>query len=123
MHNWQLHYMHTMTSEYSSRPDIQHLEMDCEEFTGYDSDNGIDLVLFYFAGTRGFQIGLDGEIRLLSDVSTEDAFATEVSSIGPYYADAWEEFYTDGEPVGDFSSVCMFVEKEGVEHKTIKPWD
>ena len=105
--NWQLHYLMTLLNEYQPRPNVSKIELNCA-FKDYDQ--GIALVEFYFAGTRGFQINLDGTYTYLTDVHTEDSYSVEVHHIGPLLVDGWED--GDGDSV---KAICLHQTEEAVD--------
>lgn len=100
-HNWQMQYFRALLKEYHTRPTIAKLELNCD-FVGYDKPEAMELVQFYFAGTRGFRLNLDGSYEYLSEL-TEAAgdMGVDVNQIGPFLVDGWQE--EDGE----LGSICM----------------
>ena len=86
--NWQLHYLRTLLHEYQRRPTVKTIEQNCV-FKGYE-DESMDLVQFYFAGTRGFKLGYDGSLIMASDIGYEDGMGEEVSEITPLLVDGWD---------------------------------
>ena len=83
-----MHYFKTLLKEYHSRPTISKLELNCQ-FAGYD-DKTVDLVQFYFAGTRGFRVNLDGSYQYESEIMDDEGFGVVVPQIGPLLVDGWE---------------------------------
>ena len=94
--------MNTLLKSYREKPNISNIELNCADFTDYDS--GIGLVRFTVEGTRGFQVNLDGSYAFLSDVSTEDDYLNLVSSIGPLFVDAWQR--SEDDP-SDLGFICL----------------
>ena len=86
-YNWQMHYFRTILNEYHTRPTIKKLELNCR-FTGYEDDT-MDLAQFYFAGTRGFRLNLDGSYEYEDELMNADGFGTDVPQLGPLLVDGW----------------------------------
>ena len=91
-HNWQLHYFRTLLKEYHTRPTISRLELNCD-FVGYEQEEPrqMDLVQFYYAGTRGFIRNFDLTYEYSNEyMEAEDGRILRVPQYGPLLVDGWE---------------------------------
>ena len=85
-HNWQLHYLQTLLTEYQPRPNISNIDLNC----AFPDSDLVDRVQFYFGGTHGFQVKKDGTPCSLNEVSFENTFTVKTPPIGPLLVNEWE---------------------------------
>ena len=87
--NWQVDYLRTLLTWYQGNRTIEKIELNCD-FRSYDKED-VDLVNFYFIGTRAFQVGPDGQFMDMEDFSTEDGLTNWVPEIRHTIVDGWDE--------------------------------
>lgn len=91
-------YLRTLLTQYSNKPTIENIELNCR-YGGYE-DEEKSLVLFYFSGTYDLEEGLDGELAE-STISTEDGLGIFVPGIAPILVDGW---YNESD---DLEFICL----------------